>query len=78
MVGQSGMRNWLQTALRRDILVRSVKVGAAVGTILTLINNGDLLLQGTFTPDMVWKIPMTYCVPFLVSTYASVQAARSA
>lgn len=68
--------SWLQTALRKDILIRGLKVGLIVGTILTMINNGDILLQGIVTPTMMWKIPLTYCVPFCVSTYASVEAAR--
>lgn len=69
--------SWLQTALRKEIRDRSIKVGLIVGTILTMINNGDLLIQGVVTPVMIWKIPLTYCVPFCVSTYAGVQAVRS-
>ena len=72
------MIDWLKLALRKDILLRGVKVGVVVGTLLTAINYGDVLLMGKWVPAMYWKIPMTYCVPFCVSTYASVAAARSA
>ena len=71
------MTEWLRLALRRDILTRGVKIGAVVGTLLTAINYGDVLIAGNFLPVMYWKILLTYCVPFLVSTYASVEAARA-
>ena len=71
------MKQWLAIALRRDIVHRSLKVGSIVGTILTLINYGDVFLGGMATAAMLWKIPLTYCVPYCVSTYASVEAARN-
>jgi hypothetical protein len=70
------MSEWLKLAARADVVNRSLKVGLIVGTILTLINQGDALVSGTLTPDMLWKIPLTYLVPFCVSTYAGVGALR--
>lgn len=49
-------------------------MGLIVGTILSAINYGDLLIQGVILPAMYWKIPLTYCVPYCVSTYAGVGA----
>ncbi|MEM8983946.1 MAG: nitrate/nitrite transporter NrtS [Pseudomonadota bacterium] len=69
------MKAWLAIATRADIVRRSSHVCLIVGTVLTLINNGDALLSGALQMQHVWKIPLTYCVPYLVSTYASVQAA---
>lgn len=66
------MKLWLGIALRKDVVIRSLKVGGIVGTILVAINHGDLLLSGHISADAYWKIPLTYCVPYLVSTYASV------
>ncbi len=54
--------------------MRSLKVAAVVGTILVAINQGDALLAGTLATNAWWKIPMTYCVPYCVSTYACVAA----
>ncbi len=54
--------------------MRSLKVGGIVGTILVAINQGDALLTDSLPAAAVWKIPMTYCVPYCVSTYASVSA----
>lgn len=70
----ASIRQWIAVARRRNIVIRSAKVSALVGTILTLINQGDLLLAGDFSSTPVAKILLTYCVPYLVSTYASVSA----
>ena len=71
------MIEWFKLACRRDILMRGIKVGLVVGSILTAINYGDVLLTAKVLPVMYWKILLTYCVPFCVSTYASVEAARA-
>lgn len=68
------MTAWLKIAMRRDVLARGLKVGLIVGTILTAINQGDLILAGTLSAEIAWKIPLTYLVPFCVSTYAAVSA----
>lgn len=51
---------------------RALKVSALVGTALIIINQGDLLLQGALPP--LWKIPMTYFVPYAVSSWSSASA----
>lgn len=72
------MTDWLKIGMRRDVVIRGLKVGAIVGTIvgtiLTAINQGDLILDGTLSAEHAWKIPLTYLVPFCVSTYAGVSA----
>lgn len=68
------MKNWLRTAIQKELVMRSLKVTVIVGTLLVAINQGDSLLTGTLPTDAIWKIPMTYCVPYCVSTYASVSA----
>ena len=70
------MAGWFELATRPDIVRRGLKVGLIVGTLLTLINYGDILLSGQILPTMWWKIPLTYCVPYCVSTYAGVSAIR--
>ena len=40
-----------------------------VGTILTAINHGDLILLGS-TPEP-WKVILTYCVPYFVTTWGA-------
>ena len=68
------MKEWLSIACRREVVVRGVKVGVVVGTILTAINHGDSILTGQIASSAAWKIPLTYLVPFCVSTYAGCEA----
>ena len=57
-------------ALRRSILVALI-----VGTALNLINQGPELLSGD--GPVIWKLALTYVVPFLVASYGSYAAFRS-
>jgi hypothetical protein len=57
-------------AVSEGVPQRSLWVALIVGTILNLINQGDVLLAGhrlDFT-----KLVLTYAVPYLVSTYGAV------
>lgn len=47
-----------------------------VGTILTIINQGNVLLSGTITPAVVAKILLAYVVPYIVSTFSALSANR--
>jgi len=49
---------------------RSLYVALVVGTILNVINQGDLLVSAE--PINWLKLSLTYCVPFCVSTYGAV------
>ncbi len=40
-----------------------------VGTVLTVINHGDVILSGNHPPPL--KVLLTYCVPFFVTTWGS-------
>ena len=47
-----------------------------MGTILMVINQGDVLLSGQLTMLVASKIVLTYAVPFSVSTYSALAANR--
>ena len=47
----------------------------AVGTFLVMLNQGDLIVSGG-SATLYWKIPMTYLVPFLVSSWGALSNAR--
>ena len=66
--------SWLQTATQHSVVARSIRVALIVGTILVAINHGDVLLGGGADAVLIWKIPLTYLVPYSVSTYAAVDA----
>ena len=64
-------------ALRhRPMVRRSLIVAVVVGSILTLLNQGDILFAGSWNGTLYWKIPLTYCVPFCVATYGALSNAR--
>ena len=68
----------LRCAMRfRPMLRRSLVVCLIVGTLLTAINQGNFILSGDFQAAMVWKIPMTYAVPFIVATIGGLLNARA-
>ncbi|ERS81052.1 hypothetical protein Q672_06985 [Marinobacter sp. EVN1] len=49
---------------------RAAKLAAVVGTLLVLINQWEAV-NGAASMDWL-KVLLTYCVPYLVSTYTSV------
>jgi hypothetical protein len=63
--------------MRRDIVLRGLKTGLFVGTILVAINQGDMILSGQLDASAAWKIPLTYLVPYCVATYGAVAAIRA-
>ena len=71
------MREFLALAARVDVVRRAVGVAVVVGTILVAINHGDLLWRWEIPAGRAARIALTYCVPYLVSTYSSVQAVRA-
>ena len=68
---------WLATALRRDVVTRSLRVAAVVGTLLVAINYTDRILEGDITKIDCVKMLLTYLVPYGVATYAAVGALRA-
>jgi hypothetical protein len=55
---------------------RSLLTALVVGTALTAINQGNTLLAGDAPRDLIWKVPLTYCVPFSVSTWGALTNTR--
>lgn len=71
------MKHWLALAAQRPVLMTALRVGAVVGTLLAAINYGDrLLYDGALSARDLFKIALTYLVPYGVSTYSSVQTLR--
>ena len=46
-----------------------------VGTILTTINHGDVILAGDWPPLV--KVLLTYCVPYCVTTWGAMTGKRA-
>jgi len=65
---------WLNLATSSSVILRSFKIAMIVGTILVFINHADAIFNGELTINHYIKILLTYCVPYCVSTYASVDS----
>jgi hypothetical protein len=53
------------------LLRRSFATAVVVGTLLVAINQGTVLAGGHLPGALYWKVPLTYCVPFCVSTWGA-------
>ena len=74
----AGITKCLRCAMRHwPMLRRSLIASAVVGTALTALNQGDAILTGDPAGALAWKIPLTYCVPFLVATYGALANSRN-
>jgi hypothetical protein len=67
-------REALKLTFSGSILKRSLIVALIVGTLLNAINQGPEIVSGQ--PAVVWKLLLTWCVPFLVASYAAYSALR--
>ncbi len=54
------------------ICKRGAVVALLVGTALNCINQGDAFLTGD--PIILWKVALTYSVPFLVSVHGALSS----
>ena len=68
-------REAAKRTLTGKALTRSLIVALVVGTALNLINQGPEMLSGKW--PVMWKLALTYVVPFLVASYGSYAAFRS-
>ena len=73
-----GVTKCLRCALQHwPMLKRSLIAAMVVGTALTALNQGDTIISGQIGGALAWKIPLTYCVPFLVATYGALSNSRN-
>ena len=59
--------DFFQLAFRHGTPKRALMTVMVVGTILTLINNGDVILEGGSLNYI--KVSLSFCIPFCVSTW---------
>ena len=70
------MKMWLRLACECSVVRRAALYALVVGSILAAINYGDAMLSRALTTTAMWKIGLTYLVPYVVSTLSSVGAIR--
>ncbi len=68
------IREWLYIASRKPIVIRGLKYGILVGSILIIINHGNAMVAGTVDSTRVIQMILTVLVPYCVSTASSVGA----
>lgn len=72
------MKDWLELALSAPVRKRAIRVALLVGLILVAINYADKAVAGTLEARDMFKIIMTFFVPYCVSTYSAVSALQEA
>jgi hypothetical protein len=71
------MREAVRYCLRSEHLARTLRIALVVGTILTAINQGNVILGGDAT-TLTWvKTVLNYCVPFVVSNLGLLAGRRA-
>ncbi len=68
-------QNFLKRASQRESLKRALRVAILVGIILNIINNPSLFQLSTDGIN-IYRVLLTFMVPFCVSLYSSVLANR--
>ncbi|MFD2542995.1 nitrate/nitrite transporter NrtS [Lacinutrix gracilariae] len=63
----------VKIASEKEIVISSIKVALVVGVILNSINQGEKLIALDFKHLNFLKLIITFSVPYMVSTYASVK-----
>ncbi|MBS1645823.1 MAG: nitrate/nitrite transporter NrtS [Bacteroidetes bacterium] len=62
--------------MRKENYFTAIKVALLIGTVLNLINSYDAIFNGEWSTKLLFKIVLTYCVPFGVSLYSSWKAIK--
>ena len=62
-----GVRDALHIVLQPEHLRRTLTIALVVGTILTAINQADVIARGDATSTTLAKGVLNYVVPFIVS-----------
>jgi hypothetical protein len=70
------VRTALRICLQPQHLRRTLTIAAVVGTILTAINQADVIVRGEATSTTVAKAVLNYLVPFIVSNLGLLVGAR--
>lgn len=70
------MRDSLSIVFRPEHLRKTLKIALVVGSILTLINQADVFVNGSATTATFIKTGLNFCVPFVVSNLGLLAGVR--
>ncbi|MFT5583246.1 MAG: hypothetical protein ACI9VR_000824 [Cognaticolwellia sp.] len=65
---------WIRVALSPGVVSRAVKVALVVGSILSLVNQGSVLLHGDLADFDAMQGLLSFVVPYFVATYGATSA----
>jgi len=68
----------LRFVLSGSVAKRSLAIAVMVGCLLSITNQGDVMLQEGFTPRVGIKIFMNFFIPFAVSSVSALLNRNSA
>jgi hypothetical protein len=72
------LREALTTCRQPSNLRRTLTIALVVGLILSIINQGDVIVQGDATGATVLKVGLNFVVPFIVSNLGVLTGDRTA
>lgn len=70
-------REAVRLASRPTTLRKTLVIAAIVGTLLSVVNQGDVIVRGDADSIMWMRIAVNYMVPFVVSTAGFLSACRA-
>ena len=76
MIGRF-VRDLVRSARRRRVLRRCSIIAVAVGTLLTLVNQFDVLAGGRIDPPLIAKVVANYLIPFAVSNLGAMSGSEA-
>jgi hypothetical protein len=74
-LNQSTAPSFAQMAFGDNTPRKALYTALVVGSILTMINHGDIILAGEAPP--FFKVALTYCVPYCVTTWGAIMGKRA-
>ena len=73
-MNQTATPDFFELAFSDGTPQKAVMTALVVGTILAIINHGDFILKGESIN--YFKILLTYCVPYCVTTWGAIHGNR--
>jgi hypothetical protein len=61
---------------QKALHIRALSIALIVGTLLCLINQGDIIITGHIANIQWTKLILTYLVPYGVSLYSAISALK--
>ena len=77
IVGPVEIRRAIDVCRKPANLRRTVRIAVVVGVLLTLINEGDVIVHGTASALTAVKVCLNFLVPFVVSNLGVLAGDRS-